>query len=234
MSETLETPPAKLTPAEAQISETKAYFASIGLDPSLVDKAVSIPGPADATLRVADLDTVKALQASGQSDAAIAEALARAGLKAPVDERTESQIAFDRVFGPPPSPSDYKPVYYGRLDEIQDLGAYHAEATTALAAMGLPVGVGEYIVEKSLDIGKWFKDADEPTRELWMRGERYDLEEKYGIEGAALYVQKAAEALAKAGPAFMERLKASGALHSREIVAYLALQGARTQRRNEG
>jgi len=214
-----------------RIEAGRAAWLAAGLDGTKYDLAVVPPavGPKAGGADVAA--TIAALQAAGQAPEAIAALLERHGLTAaPDDTRTDAERDFDVKF-PAPSPADYRPDWYGRADGIEDLAAVNADWGANLAAMGLPVRVGEYVAERAIDLGRWYAGASEAERALWVRGERHDLEAKAGVEGAALYVRMAAAALAKADPAFVEKLRASGALHSREIVTHLAHQGARLERR---
>ncbi|HEY1559673.1 MAG TPA: hypothetical protein VGF71_02155, partial [Caulobacteraceae bacterium] len=177
--------------------------------------------------------TIDALRAGGQSAEAIAAGLERHGLTAPpADTRTDTEKEFDLAFGPPPEPGDYHPSLFGRADGIDNLAAFNAEVQTSLAAMGMDPRVGEHVVERSLDLGRWYAAAGEAERQLWVRGERHDLEQKFGEEGVKRYIELAARALARAPEPFRDRLLNSGAAHSAEIIRLLALNETRLARRS--
>jgi hypothetical protein len=176
--------------------------------------------------------TIDALRAGGQSAEAITATLERHGITAPVDTRTAAEIAFDATFGPPPQPGDYHLMLYGRVDGIDNLAAFNAEVQTSLAAMGMEPRVGEHVVERSLDLGRWYASAGEEERQLWVRGEHHDLEQKFGEDGVKLYIELAARALARAPAPFRDRLVKSGAAHSAELIRLLALNEARLARRS--
>jgi len=221
-----------LTPE--QVADARTAWKSYGLDEAAFDAAVTAPtearqGAAPSPGHVQA--TVDALRASGQQDEAIAATLERHGLTAPDDPRSDTERGYDAAFGAPPSPADYRPAYYERAAGIEDLDAFNREATTWASSMALPVKIGEHVIERSLDVGRWYAQASDAERQTWAASERYDLEARHGVEGAALYLDMATKALAGAPAEFTERLRASGALHSREIVTHLALHGARLQRR---
>jgi hypothetical protein len=171
---------------------------------------------------------VAALCEAGHDDARIEAILGKHGLSVARDVRTEAEREYDKHWGAPPAPADYKLNLYGKGD------VDGAEWQAALSAMGFPVEIGASVAERSIDLAKWYAGASETERRFWIASERHDLEEKYGPDGSALILEKAADTLRKADPAFVERLNASGVLHARETVMMLAHQGARLTRRAGG
>jgi hypothetical protein len=83
------------------------------------------------------------------------------------------------------------------VGDVADLAGLNREATEWASAVGLPVKVGEYLIERSLDLGRWYRQASEAERSAWRVQEKYGLEERFGQEGAKLYLDMAAQALAR-------------------------------------
>jgi len=244
MTDTLTTapvePPAPSSGAisDAHVEAARQTWAKAGLDPAKFEAALAPKAPpappgapvAGDTEAARIQATVDALRASGLSAEAIEATLARHGLKAPADPRTDAERKWDATFGVP-APTDYRPSYQGRVGNVPDLAGYHQEATQWAASMALPVTVGEYVIERVLEVGDWYGKASEAERTAWRVEERASMVAKFGEEGAQGYIARAAQSLALAPAPFTERLRLSGALHSAEIVRHLALNGARLARR---
>ena len=238
---TVEPTPEALAPAAAglphisagQIADARSAWVSYGHAVEDFDKALA-PAPADgARLAPADIQaTVDGLRATGNDPEAIEAALQRHGLTAPPDARTEAEREFDATF-PPPAPGSYKPNYFEHPPEDGvDLGQHNSQVQNAMAAMMIEPRVGERIAELSNDLARWHGTAAEIDRQAWRTEERYSLERRFGDDGAKLYVGLAARALARAAPEFADRLIASGAAHSAEVIRLLALNEARLSRRS--
>ncbi len=231
-----------------QISGTRDYWISIGLDPAKFDSAM-VPAPegvpASAPAAVQDareeievmgaakipgmtqeqaLEAAEALRAAGVPEDQIQAALAADGFTplAP-DTRTDDQREFDQAF-PRPAPSDYHVNYRECTTEtdVSALAATNREFTTWAAELGLPAEIGTAVIEEALKVDTRTSRMSEDGLRLWV------LEQKFAFADLAGGEQKVAEKLAmvkpllERNPAMRDRLLRSGALDSATVVIHLA------------
>jgi hypothetical protein len=104
--------------------------------------------------------------------------------------------------------------------------------------VGLSVGVGEAVIERGLDIGRWWAKAEPADRELFKREQTAELERMpCGPDRAKAVVTQAAKVLAdgimaqNGDETFMRSLFNNGALDDAGLIMHLANQGARRSAR---
>jgi hypothetical protein len=232
MSEqTLDTPPpVVLTRAEQQIADTKSYFVSIGLDPALVDAAVTPAAKAASGDPVQA--TIEGWRQAGISEAQISENLRRQNLTAPEDPRSDHEKQFDGHF-PAVKVGEW------RISHLQhppggevDLNAYDRGMQEALSSMQMLRGVGEEVAEIIADLDREQASFTPAQKELWQLEQRRQLVDKWGDDGVGLYIDLAAKAVARAPEAWRTKFLASPAANSAAVVRYLALNEARLSKRS--
>ncbi len=175
---------------------------------------------------------IAALKAGGNSDEAIAAVLARSGLPNPDDGIPESVREYDRMY-PEVKASDYRPDFYGKVDQIPgDPGKYLANATTWAASIDLPQGEGEHLIEQTVDLGNAWSGMSDADRSAYKATEWSDFKDGLGGEQTASEaIALVATLLANSAPEFRDHVLASGALHSAAFVRQLHLQAERLVRR---
>ena len=222
-------------PAEARLAADKAYFASVGLDPSLVDQAAA-KGETYTSWPSLSPDQVKAtvatLRAAGVPEERIEAALASDGYREVDDPRSEDQREYDEAF-PAVSADQYRPDYTGKVPADASpnwITETHAQASQWAAAIGLPVPIGNEVIERGLTWAKWHDTASDVEKAAWLADQRSDLVRACGGQDAAdAELALAAEALAKGSASFLERL--GPAVRQAGIVRHLARQAERLKAR---
>ncbi len=154
-----------------------------------------------------------ALRASGVPEERIQAALEADGIKIEPDTRSDARRELDRAF-PMPAPNEYAPTYRGRWEGTEaELVAFDAEARTWLAAVGLPVPIGNDLIERHLDLANRWKGMSEADRTMFKAENRAQFERHFGGPEEVELALAKAEAVIKAAPqAFTDKLALSGIL----------------------
>ncbi len=176
---------------------------------------------------------IAALKAGGNSGEAVqAGDGACNGLPNPDDGIPESVREYDRMY-PPVEASDYRPDFYGKVDQIPgDPGQFLANATTWAASIDLPQREGEHLIEQTVDLGNAWSGMSDADRSAYKADQLADFKEGLGGEQAASEaISLVATLLANSAPEFRDHVLASGALHSAAFVRQLHLQAERLVRR---
>lgn len=158
--------------------------------------------------------------------ALLADGLDPAAVLAP-DLRTEDQKAYDAGFGAPGSmrPESYHPNLTGLLPAdtpFEKVVAFHSEATAWAAEVGLPVPIGEAIIERTVQVARATAAMGEAERSLWSREQKAAFLNRHGEERAAELLTSAKIALSLGPQHFRDQLAAGRVLDDWWVVETLA------------
>jgi len=166
----------------------------------------------------------------------VQQALAKDGLGLVPDERSDEEREHDAEFGfdhhvePSEYNIDYMP-YGARNIAPEALAAFHQGATEWLASMQAEPSMGQFIVERAMEVGQELKGLSEDQRKTWAMQQRYDMEQRFGPDAFKEQIRLAQYALKVGGPSqFVDELHLSGALSDQFVVRTLATVGARIER----
>jgi hypothetical protein len=163
------------------------------------------------------------------------EKLAAAGISIEADTRSDAAKEFDST----PSLAGAKPEQY-RLNlgyrfpdaDPETVLQIDRDMTGFLSAAGLPVGVGEEVAERILNVRDDLKIMSPAERGLWEQTQRMQLERLLGPNYADR-VSKAVPYLNRAKGQFVNALVQSGATRDASILTQLVLNAERLAAREK-
>jgi hypothetical protein len=145
----------------------------------------------------------QSLRLAGRSDAEIDSLLAQAGLAQLPDSRTPAQKAYDKVSGldRQPTASDYNIDWTSaqRNQSPTDLAEAHAIIGGALAATGLPPGLGSSLYEHARTEAQAYAKLDKNGQANWLARQELELVRQVGQEAAAKMTADAKAFIDRAG-----------------------------------